>query len=97
MLSEEYIKERGTVGEDIHEGKRTLMVIDSCSPSNDKISQVKKNRLIEILNMKTNDQIILQEAIDILHESGSIKYAQDTAKEMLISAWEDLEPHLPNG
>ena len=26
VLSEEYAKERGIVGEDIHEGKRTLMV-----------------------------------------------------------------------
>lgn len=38
VISEDYVKERGIVGEDIHEGKRTLMVINSCDPSNKRIS-----------------------------------------------------------
>lgn len=48
VTSEEYAKERG-LGEDIHEGKRTLMVLNTFW--NDNISQRKKERLIEILNM----------------------------------------------
>lgn len=48
MTSEEYAKERG-LGEDIHEGKRTLMVLNTYW--NDNITPNKKERLIEILNM----------------------------------------------
>lgn len=29
VTSEDYAKERGLIGEDIHEGKRTLMVLNS--------------------------------------------------------------------
>ena len=85
------------MGEDIHEGKRTLMVLHSYDPSNDKISQEEKDRLVEILDMKTNDDTLIREAIDILHKSGSIKYAETKAKKLLIDAWEGLEPVLPGG
>lgn len=74
LTSEDYAKERGTIGEDIHEGKRTLMVLNSYDPKNTKISQEEKDRLVEILDMGTEDQVIIQEAIDILHKSGSIEY-----------------------
>jgi len=45
--------------------------------------------------MNTEDSALLQEAINILHESGSIKYAEKLAKDMLSKAWEELEPSLP--
>ena len=38
LISDDYAKERGTIGEDIHEGKRTLMIINSCSDHNKKIT-----------------------------------------------------------
>lgn len=38
LVSKDYAKERGTIGEDIHEGKRTLMVIKACDPLNKKIT-----------------------------------------------------------
>ena len=97
MTSEDYAKERGSLGEDIHEGKRTLMVLHSFDPKNDKISQEEKDRLVEILDMKTNDDTLIREAIAILHKSGSIKYAEKKAKKLLIDAWEGLEPELPEG
>lgn len=97
LTSEEYAKERGSLGEDIHEGKRTLMVLHSHDPKNEAISQVEKDRLVEILDMQTNDDVLIQEAIDILHKSGSIKYAEQKAKKLLIDAWEGLEPVLPEG
>jgi geranylgeranyl pyrophosphate synthase len=52
---------------------------------------------VEILDMKTNDDALIKEAIDILHKSGSIKYAEEKAKKLLIEAWEGLEPVLPEG
>jgi geranylgeranyl pyrophosphate synthase len=38
---------------------------------------------------------MLQEAIDILYKSGSIEYAEKMAKDLLTSAWQELEPSLP--
>ena len=61
----------------------------------DKLSTKKKQRLVEILDMKTLEPTLLQEAIDILHESGSIEYAEKKAKSLLEGAWEDLEKSLP--
>jgi geranylgeranyl diphosphate synthase type 3 len=34
LTSEDYAKERGIIGEDVHEGKRTLMVIHSLNTDN---------------------------------------------------------------
>ena len=45
--------------------------------------------------MKTEDEKLLQEAIDILYESGSIEYSENFAKNLLTKAWQDLEPSLP--
>lgn len=73
------------------------MVLHSYDPSNTKISQDEKDRLVEILDMKTNDDTLIMEAIATLHKSGSIKYAEDKAKKLLIEAWEGLEPVLPGG
>ena len=53
--------------------------------------------MLHILNLKTTDSRLLTEAIDILHKSRSIEYAQNTAKDMLSSAWNDLEDSLPTG
>jgi len=39
----------------------------------------------------------LVEAIDLLHKSGSIEYAQGRAKHLLEKAWIDLSPSLPSG
>jgi geranylgeranyl pyrophosphate synthase len=58
------------VGEDIHEGKRTLMVLNSYW--NSTLDQKDKDRLVEILDLNTEDSSLLQEAIEILHKSGSI-------------------------
>ena len=47
--------------------------------------------------MKTLEEPLLQEAIDILHESGSIKYAEQKARSLLEGAWSELESSLPEG
>jgi hypothetical protein len=60
-VSEDYAVERGLIGEDIHEGKRTLMVLNSFWTEN--LSTASKNRLVEILDMKTLDPDLLGEAI----------------------------------
>ena len=60
MASDEYRKERGCYAEDISEGKRSLMVIHSF------FYGWKGDRLVEILDMQTEDETLLREAVAIL-------------------------------
>jgi geranylgeranyl pyrophosphate synthase len=93
IISDDYAKSRGILAEDIHEGKKSLMVINSYY--GDVLSQEKKDRLVEILNMGTTDEKILREACDLLHESGSVDYAQKYARQMIAEAWVELKEGLP--
>ena len=93
ILDGEYAKSRGILAEDIHEGKRTLMVLRTFW--DDQVSDAAKKHLIDILDMNTTDETLIREAVSILEESGSIKYANDMAKDMVTQAWEELEVHLP--
>ncbi len=81
----------GGVGEDIHEGKRTIMVIHCLC--NAPIEEA--NRLREILAMGTEDRELIQEAIAILKKNQSIQFAQNKAKELIMEAWNELDGFLP--
>jgi geranylgeranyl pyrophosphate synthase len=61
---------KGVLGEDIFEGKYTLMVIHSLENKFDNSA-----RLNEILNLKTKDPILIKEAIEILKVNKSIEFA----------------------
>ena len=52
LTGQEFAKKKGGVGQDITEGKRSLMVIYTLKKAN----STDKKRLIEILNMHTSDQ-----------------------------------------
>ena len=73
------------LGEDIHEGKRTLMVIHSCSQS-----PTTSHRLIEILNLRTKDPILITEAIQIINSTDSVDYAKQVSKQILKDSWMEL-------
>jgi geranylgeranyl pyrophosphate synthase len=77
-------------GNDIKEGKRTLMVIHALG----KASQTNRNRLLQILNSHTSDQKMVEEAILILKKYNSIEYAKQKAKELVLNAWKGVEPLL---
>lgn len=78
-------------GNDIKEGKRTLMVIYTLRRANKK----DKDRLIEILNKHTDDINERMEAIKILEKYNAIDYARNVAKEIVKNAWRDVEKILP--
>ncbi|MBU5678641.1 MAG: polyprenyl synthetase family protein [Candidatus Aenigmatarchaeota archaeon] len=78
-------------GNDIKEGKRTLMVIYTLRRANKK----DKERLIEILNKHTDDMEERKEAINILNKYHAIEYAQEVAREIIKKAWNDVEKILP--
>ncbi len=90
VISEQYAKERG-IGEDIREGKRSLMVIHSMNKKD-----AKSERLNHILNLQTNDEKLLIEAINILKDNGSVEYAKNRAANMMANAWKELDPAIPN-
>jgi geranylgeranyl pyrophosphate synthase len=64
-------KGKGFLGEDIYEGKLTLMVLHCLNSGS--ISE--KTRLEGIIRMKTKDEHLIREAIDIMNKCGSIEYA----------------------
>jgi len=90
LVGEEFAKKR-RLGEDVHEGKRTLMVIHAFANS------PKAERLREILAKHTEDEAEIGEAIAIMREAGSIDYAKQKARSLASDAWKILEPLLPNG
>ncbi len=79
-------------GEDITEGKITLMVIYTLSRANEE----DKRRLKEILGMHTRDRMLIEEAISILKKYDSIEYAKEFARNIIRRSWRDVEGILPN-
>ena len=80
-------KTKGGLGEDITEGKRTLMVIHTLGKAEDK----DRERLIEILEMHTSEQEKREEAILILKKYDSINYSKEFARKMVKGAWKEVD------
>jgi len=80
-----------TFGNDIKEGKRTLMVIYTLKKAN----QGDRERLLEILDKHTEDLSQTKEAIEILKKYQSIEYAREVAKRIIQEAWQDADKILP--
>ncbi len=77
-------------GDDINEGKRTLMVLHVLKVG----SKKDKKRLVEILEMHTNDENLIREAISIIKRYDSINYAKKVANGLMNDAWSQLSPLL---
>jgi geranylgeranyl diphosphate synthase, type I len=77
-------------GNDIKEGKRTLMVIHTLQNASEK----DRKRLIEILNKHTDSMEERKEAIDIIKKYGSIEYARQLARKMVKESWVGVEKML---
>ncbi len=90
LAGEEFAKGKG-VGEDIHEGKRTIMVLHTLNKANEK----DKKRLLDILNSHPSDEKTIREAIAIIEKHGSMDYARKKAKELVEKSWKDVEKVLP--
>ncbi|MDO8633850.1 MAG: polyprenyl synthetase family protein [archaeon] len=77
--------------EDIHEGKRTLMVIHAFNNSQKKVAE----RLLEIVSSRTNDDSVKREAIFIMKKAGSMDYASEMAEKLVSAAWKKVDKALP--
>lgn len=74
---------------DIMEGKRTLVAIHALQNS------AERDRLLEILSSRPSDPSVLDEAVRIMEESGSIDHARHHASKLISDAKVDLERALP--
>ncbi len=83
-------QEKKGYGDDITEGKRTLIVINTLK----KASEEDKGNLIKILNNHTTDKKQIDEALSILRKYGSINYSADIAKKIVKDAWKEIDPLL---
>jgi geranylgeranyl pyrophosphate synthase len=91
LTGEEFAERKGGPGEDITEGKITLMVINALN----KATPQKKKRLIDILNEHTTDQTLRNEAIGIIKECGSIEYAKEFASKIVKESWAEVDKLIP--
>jgi len=77
-------------GEDIHEGKRTLLVWYAL----DHAPGDQAHRLDEILAAHPVDQNTIDEAIAIIERTGAIEYAHRKACELVEASWTRIDPLL---
>ncbi|MBI4895817.1 MAG: polyprenyl synthetase family protein [Candidatus Aenigmarchaeota archaeon] len=85
LIGEEFKKGKGGFGEDIHEGKRTLMVVHTLNKADEK----DRKRLLEILNMHTWNSLLINEAIELMKKYNAFDYAKTRAKQILEDSWKE--------
>jgi geranylgeranyl pyrophosphate synthase len=91
LTGAEFAKKKGGVGQDITEGKRSLIVIYTLQKANSK----DRKRLIEILNMHTSDQTLRDEAIGLMQKYLAFERVKRTAQRMVEESWSEAEKLLP--
>ncbi len=91
LTGKEFAKKKGGCGQDITEGKRTLMVIHTLKNANNS----DKKRLIQILNMHTSNQTLRDEAISIMQKYNAIEHVKRTAAWIVEESWREAEKLLP--
>lgn len=73
---------------DITEGKRTLVAIHALGHS------AARERLLGILSSRTTDPAVLGEAVEIMQEAGSIEFANEYARGLVLEAKAELDAVL---
>ena len=78
-------------GEDIHEGKATLMVIHALA----NLPRDRADRLQAILREHTSDADTIRQAVAALEAAGSLEFARLKARELVTDAWSQASAALP--
>ena len=91
LTSTEFEKKKGGRGQDVTEGKRSLIVIHTlkCATSED------RKRLVEILDAHSSKQKLRDEAISMMIRYGSVEYVKRLAKRLVEETWLEVEKLLP--
>jgi geranylgeranyl diphosphate synthase type I len=92
LSGKSFKEKKGGQGQDITEGKRSLVVIHTLKVA----TAQDKKRLIEILNMHSSNQRLRDEAIAIMEKHGSLDYVRKNARKMVKESWEKVEACLTN-
>lgn len=92
LIGEEFGKGKG-IGEDVHEGKKTLILLHTLK----KASEKDKKRLKEIIESHPTKQETINEAIGIMEKYNSIEYAKEKAENLVKKSWKEVEPYLKKG
>ena len=74
---------------DITEGKRTLVAVHALEHS------PRRERLLAILSARVTDRAVLDEAVQIMREAGSVEFANTYAERLVVDAKAALEAELP--
>jgi len=80
------------VGEDISEGKRTILVLHALNH----LSKKDAAALLKILNSHTKSKSKIKQATALIKKAGSIEYGKKKAKKIVSDSWIKLEKTLPN-
>jgi geranylgeranyl pyrophosphate synthase len=91
LTGREFAEKKGGVGQDITEGKRTLMVIYTLK----KASIEDRKRLVHILSMHTANQTLRDEAISLMRKYDALDYVKQTAARMVEESWSEVSRLLP--
>ena len=82
---------KGGVGEDITEGKITMLAIYAMQHADKK----DKDRLLEILKMHTRDMELIAEAIAIITKYNARDYSEKLQEKILRESWDRIDKKLP--
>jgi len=91
LTSTEFEAKKGGRGQDINEGKRSLIVIHTLETARTE----DKRRLVEILNLHSSDKKLRNEAIAIMKKYDSIEYVKQFAKKTVEDSWNQIDNRLP--
>lgn len=91
LTGKEFAEKKGGRGQDITEGKRSLMVIHTLEKAEPK----DRRRLIELLNKHTTEQKLRNEAIEIMERYGAIEHAKRLAQRIVKESWKEVNGLLP--
>ncbi len=83
-------QEKKGFGDDITEGKRTLIVIYTLQKAN----KEDKDMLIKILNNHTTDRKEIEQALNILQKYRAIDYSKELAKKIIKESWDEVDKVL---
>ena len=87
LIGKEFAEKKGGRGQDITEGKRTLMVIHTLKIA----SNADKGRLIQILKMHTSDKALRNEAVFIMQKYNAIEYVRQMSAQIVEESWKEAE------
>jgi len=87
LAGKEFAAGKGGRGQDITEGKRSLIVIHTL----EKAEPSDRKRLVAILKKHTVDQKLRDEAVQIMKRYDSIEYAKQFARKLVADSWKEVD------